>query len=122
EPAGTFSGPGAELALSALASGSIIGTALADLRGRSVLIATREQLPAAVALVELDGIARRVVLCPPDVSPDHFADVIKSAGVDIVLGDQPGWDGSGEVRYVEIGQFERSLVVGRVAVETTEWV
>jgi acyl-coenzyme A synthetase/AMP-(fatty) acid ligase len=38
------------------------------------------------------------------------------------LGDQPERDGSDEVRYLEIGQFERPLVVGRVAVETTEWV
>jgi acyl-coenzyme A synthetase/AMP-(fatty) acid ligase len=122
KPAGTFSGPGTELALSALASGSIIGSALADLRSRSVLVATREQLPAAVALVELDGVARRVVLCPPDVPPDHYADVIKSAGVDIVLGDQAARNRNSEIRFVAIGRFEHPLAVGRVAIETTEWI
>ena len=40
--------------LSALAGGSLF-TDLESLRGRCVLIATREQLATAIALVELDG-------------------------------------------------------------------
>lgn len=38
------------------------------LRGSSVLIATHDQLTAALAVIELDGIAARLVLCPPNCS------------------------------------------------------
>ena len=37
-----------------------------------MLVATRDQLTAALALIELDGIARRLVLCPPDFSFEHL--------------------------------------------------
>src|ERR1700709_1454974 len=38
-----------------------------DLRDSSILLAVPDQLSAALALIELDGLARRIVLCPPDV-------------------------------------------------------
>jgi hypothetical protein len=63
-----FHGRGASVRLSELATGSTLGAALESLRGRSVLVATREQLPTALALVELDGVARRMVLCTPELS------------------------------------------------------
>ena len=43
-------------------------TSCEALRGRSVLLALREQLSTAIALLELDGVARRLVLCTPDLS------------------------------------------------------
>ena len=46
-----FHGRGASVRLSDLATGSTLGAALESLRGRSVLIATREQLPTALALI-----------------------------------------------------------------------
>ena len=33
----------------------------------------REQLANAVALIELDGVARRLVLCTPDLAPEQLA-------------------------------------------------
>ena len=36
-----------------------------EFRGRSVLVATEDQLTSALVLIELDGIARRLILCPP---------------------------------------------------------
>ncbi len=57
KPGMEFHGRGASVRLSDLATGSTLGAALESLRGRSVLIATREQLPTALALVELDGVA-----------------------------------------------------------------
>src|SRR5262249_47720995 len=50
-----------EIRLNALIDASSLGDEAASLRGRSVLIATREQRAAALALIELDGHARRLV-------------------------------------------------------------
>src|SRR5438309_4734727 len=58
-----------------------------ELAGRSVLIATRDQLPTAVALLELDGMARRIVICPPDIAAEHMPGVVAKAGVDAIVSD-----------------------------------
>src|SRR3989442_12868962 len=63
----TLWGAEASVRLGELAGGSSLGGRLEELRGRSVLVAARGQLTAAVALIELDGVARRPVLCPPDL-------------------------------------------------------
>ena len=85
---GEFRGRGATLALAALAAGSTFGTALESLRGRSVLIGTREQLPTALALLELDGVARRMVLCTPDLAPERLAGVAATAQADAIVVDE----------------------------------
>src|ERR1700676_2581484 len=68
-----FHGRGASVGLAELARGATFGEWLESLRGRSVLIATHEQLPTALALLELDGVARRMVLCTPDLTPEQLA-------------------------------------------------
>ena len=55
-PTGAFHGTGAVVRLAALAEASSLGGHLEELRGRTVLIATRDQLTAALALIELDGV------------------------------------------------------------------
>jgi acyl-coenzyme A synthetase/AMP-(fatty) acid ligase len=84
---GEMHGRGATVALASLADGSIFGTALESLRGRSVLIATRDQLPTALALIELDGVARRMVLCTPDLTPEQIAGVAATAAADAIVVD-----------------------------------
>lgn len=79
-PAGSFHSPGAAVRLAELAGASSLGGRLEELRGRTVLIATRDQLTAALALIELDGVAQRIVLCPPDLASAHFPAVIETAG------------------------------------------
>ena len=76
-----------------LTRGTSLGGRLADLAGRSVLVATKGQLTAALALIELDGRARRLVILPPDIEPDHVAGVIAEAQVDAVVADDesPSW-------------------------------
>src|SRR5690242_939884 len=77
------------VALSDFVSGSALGARLDDIRGRSVLVSTSDQLAAALALIELDGIARRLVLCPPDLDPAHLPYVVATAEVDVVITDRP---------------------------------
>jgi acyl-coenzyme A synthetase/AMP-(fatty) acid ligase len=86
---GEFHGRGASVALRELAAGSTLGAALDALRGRSVLIATHEQLPTALALVELDGVARRMVLCTPDLTPEQLAAVAATAQADAIILEAP---------------------------------
>jgi acyl-coenzyme A synthetase/AMP-(fatty) acid ligase len=73
-----------------LARGSSLGANLESLRGRCVLISTARQLPTALALAELDGVARRMILCTPDLAPAHVASVVADAGVDTIVTDGPG--------------------------------
>jgi acyl-CoA synthetase (AMP-forming)/AMP-acid ligase II len=58
-----------------------------ELSGRSVLIATLDPLAAALSLIELDGIARRLVICTPDVAVDHFSSLVFKAGIDAIVSD-----------------------------------
>jgi acyl-coenzyme A synthetase/AMP-(fatty) acid ligase len=53
-----------------------------------VLVATTDQLTAALVLIELDGIARRLILYPPDSPLQHVPFVIASAGVDAIVSDR----------------------------------
>ena len=66
------------------------GTTLEDLeqlRGRNVMLATRTQLASALALIELDGIAQRVVLCTPDLTPEQFSAASATAEADAMVVD-----------------------------------
>src|SRR6201996_6294437 len=69
---------------------SAMGRALdADLSGAHVLLRTHDQLFAALALIELDGVAARIVIAPPDVKPEHLPSVIERAAVNVVVGEDP---------------------------------
>jgi len=86
EPAaGILHGRAASVALADLADASILDGKLESLRGRTVMLTMREQLATAVALVELDGVARRLVLCTPDLTPEQLAGVSAAAEADVAL-------------------------------------
>ena len=81
-------GAPANVAVEDLAQRTSLGGRRRELAGRSVLVATRDQLPAAVALLELDGLARRIVVCPPDIAAEHMPAVIAKAGVEAIVSDR----------------------------------
>lgn len=70
-----------------LSDGTALGGRLADLADKSVLVATGSQLTSALALIELDGVARRLTILPPDSDPDHFAAIVAGADIDAVVLD-----------------------------------
>jgi acyl-coenzyme A synthetase/AMP-(fatty) acid ligase len=76
------------VALSDLNEGTSLGGHLGELCDRSVLIATGDQLTTAMALIELDGLARRLILCPPDLSAEHLPHVIATAEVDAIVSNR----------------------------------
>src|SRR3954468_10879958 len=70
---------------------SAMGRALdADLSGRNVLLRSSDQLFAALGLIELDGVAARIVIAPPDIKPEHLAAIVERAGIETVVSDDPG--------------------------------
>jgi acyl-coenzyme A synthetase/AMP-(fatty) acid ligase len=58
------------------------------LSGRNVLIATEETLPCALALLELDGVANRIVICPHGIPTEHMAEICKTAEIDVIVSDK----------------------------------
>jgi len=80
----------ARVSIHDFARGNNLDANLESLRGRCVLISTARQLPTALALAELDGIARRMILCTPGLAPSHVASVMADAGVDTIVTDGPG--------------------------------
>jgi acyl-coenzyme A synthetase/AMP-(fatty) acid ligase len=112
------------VALDALAGGSGFGGRLEALRGRSVLLVVREQINAAVALIELDGVARRIVICTPDVPLDYLRAIAATAEVDAIVYDQgtPDLKALGVPLQIACGA---DIVAGSVGVKDvleTEWV
>lgn len=71
-----------------LAGGTTLGGRLSELAGKSVLLATGSQLTAALALIELDGVARRITILPPDVDPAHVPVLTANAETDAVVFDR----------------------------------
>jgi acyl-coenzyme A synthetase/AMP-(fatty) acid ligase len=107
----------------ALLGGTALGSSREALRDRCVLLATQEQFGTAVALLELDGLARRIVLCTPDLQPAQLADVASSAGADAIVVDSardlaslPALD-----RYLLSAELEPAAPPSRRLGET-EWV
>lgn len=123
-PAGSFHGPGSVVRLSELAGASCLGGQLEALRGRTVLIATRDQLTAALALIELDGVAQRIVLCPPDLAAAHFPGVIETAGASAWVRDSAIAEefGSGLQICVTARPTAAPENLTRRQTQETEWV
>src|SRR5215472_267978 len=72
-----------------------------ELSGRSVLLAMSGQLSSALGMIELDGVARRLLLCPPDLNPDHIQALINDAEIDAIVTDQPPrWSDAGIYQIV----------------------
>jgi len=121
--AGAFCGRSASIALNELGTASTFGAKLEQLRGRSVLLATHEQLATAAALVELDGVARRLVLCTPDLTPDQLAGVAVAAAADVIVVDAA----AARVSTLALAHIESSALPTRGTLERrcsedTEWV
>ena len=84
----SFFDRGAALRFTDLARGSSFSGHLSELAGRSLLLATESQLTSALALIELDGVSRRIVILPPDADPAHFPAIISIAAIDAAVVDK----------------------------------
>jgi acyl-CoA synthetase (AMP-forming)/AMP-acid ligase II len=116
-------GVDASVSLDDLRQGSSLGGRLDELRGRSILLATGDQLAAALALVELDGVARRLVLCPPDLPPEYLPFVISTAAVNAVVSDKTAAEAAlGVEPFVTCGVSITPAGTRRTRQHPTEWI
>jgi acyl-coenzyme A synthetase/AMP-(fatty) acid ligase len=104
-------------------SATSLGGARERLADRAVLLAASDQLRTAAALIELDGLARRLVLCPPDLDPRLLGEIASIAEIDAVVhdADRPPPAGLG-VASVSCGlplRLSSQPSLPRIA---TEWV
>ena len=118
-----FHAPSGPTAVRSLADCSILGGKLESLRGRSVLLATYDQLPTALALLELDGVARRLVLCTPDLTADQLRQVAATAQADAIVVDST--TAQRELPPLEVvvaGKMTSGGKLERHSSNATEWI
>src|SRR4051812_4598247 len=111
------------VSLDDLRHGTVLGGRRAELAGRSVLLATRDQLAAAAALIDLDGVAGRLILCTPDLPAEHLATIAARGGVDAIVSDHD--DESGAPAVGLRVRCDRAVTPARDAGTpscATEWV
>ena len=107
-----------------LVRGSILDGRGEELRGRSVVIMTAGQLSTALAMFELDGIARRIVIYPYELTLDYLSFVIGATNAAAIVSDRsalPG--GSASVRHYTPGPhtiIPRNY--DRNTQQQTEWI
>ncbi len=96
----------------------------AELRNQSVLVSSHEQMTASLALLALDGVARRIVLCPPDLKPEHLSYVLATAEIDAIISDHEPESTAfpAGIRYLTCRTDELSPVPAGDERLVTEWI
>jgi acyl-coenzyme A synthetase/AMP-(fatty) acid ligase len=124
DPGAAVEGWADRLPLAALAAHTGLGAARGALAGRSVLLRTQGQTGAAQGVVELDGLARRLVLCPPDLAAEHLPTVKELAGIEAIVTDgppDPALAGLG-VPMFSLGPIVEPLGPAATPAAATEWL
>ncbi len=121
--AGTLGGGGIRVALARMRHGSCLGDAADELAGKSVLIAVASQLEAALVLIELDGLCRRLVLLPPDVKEAQLAPIIRDAEADAIVCSDPGAFAASGLTSVYVPNLDIVPLAGKARISLrTEWL
>jgi acyl-coenzyme A synthetase/AMP-(fatty) acid ligase len=111
-----------EVALHDLVTHSTLESGV-ELGGGSFLIHTTDPLCAALALVELDGVSQRMVLCPPGVADEHLAAIAATSEVGAVISDggevTPGLE---HLEHIRIDAQRRTPRRARSDARRTEWI
>jgi acyl-coenzyme A synthetase/AMP-(fatty) acid ligase len=95
---------------------------LGELSGRSVLMAVADQLVSGLAMTELDGVARRMLLCPPDFNTDYLQTLIEDAGIDAVVTDQPERWADAAIDLVVTAGAPSPVAAAAKTERATEWL
>ena len=102
---------------------SSLGSHLPSLRGRSVILVVRDMAKAAAGLIDLDGCARRIVLCPPGWELSRLELAAREAEVDALV-----FDGDGDAPQIPVELAAacrlplQQLDMPRAACCETEWI
>jgi acyl-CoA synthetase (AMP-forming)/AMP-acid ligase II len=84
---GGISEGGETLALVRLFGQTRFANRLEEFRDKVVLLVTHNQLDTVWALVELDGVARRIIICPPDATEALAGALFQIGGAEILVAD-----------------------------------
>src|SRR3979490_1095043 len=93
-----------------------------QLSARSVLLAVSDQLISAIAMTEIDGVARRMLLCPPDLNADHIQALIEDAEIDAVVTDQPARWADSDVYLIVAARPPVRAGAKATTARATEWL
>ena len=111
------------LRLDELERATSLGPNLKGLLGRSVVLWVGDMAKAAAALIELDGLARRVVLCPPGWEPWRLESAAATAEADALVYDGEAEAPSIRVRHSVACRLPlQPLDAPRASEFETEWV
>src|SRR5579863_336296 len=72
------------------ATRSPFGAERRQFAGRNVVLSVRDMAKAAAALIDLDGVARRILLCPPGWEADKIERAASLAQADALAYDEEG--------------------------------
>src|SRR5579864_4392200 len=108
--------------LTDIAGQTCLNGGLAALSGRSVLLAASSQFRSALAMLEIDGVARRMLLCPPDLNDNHIQALVADAEIDAIVTDQPArFAQSGIALVITVDENLRSTAPAE-SERATEWL
>jgi acyl-coenzyme A synthetase/AMP-(fatty) acid ligase len=95
---------------------------LGELSGRSVLLAVADQLISGIVMTELDGVARCMLLCPPDLNEGYLQALMEGADIDAVVTDHPArWADAGTQLIVTAGAPGHAAANAQTE-RATEWL
>jgi acyl-coenzyme A synthetase/AMP-(fatty) acid ligase len=101
---------------------SCLSNRLGELSGRSVLMAVSDQLISGLVMTEVDGVARRMLLCPPDLNADHLQSLMQDADIDAVVTDQPERWASSDVKLIVAAGPPMGAAAPTRTERATEWL
>jgi acyl-coenzyme A synthetase/AMP-(fatty) acid ligase len=110
------------VSLAEFAAQTCLAGRLGELRGRSVLLAVADQLVSGLAIMELDGVARRMLLCPPDLATGHLSTLIEDAEIDAVVTDDPAQWTASRIGLVVPAQTPLHTAQRTQTERATEWL
>lgn len=110
------------VSLTDVLSHTVLGGRLHELAGRSVLLKLSDQLKSGLAMIELDGVARRMLLCPPDLNPDHLDALIADAEIDAVVTDDSAQWTDKAIALIVTAQLPLAAAAPAKTDRATEWL
>src|SRR5262245_55686717 len=105
-----------------LLNGTILSGRRRELHGKSVLIAPKAQLASALALIELDGIASRLVVCQPDFPSQRLESVIEQAEIEAIVCDEQTQEFGTHLPHFRCSSLTHDNAELNGPSQSTEWI
>ena len=112
------------VALADVMAGSCLAGGGKEARGHTVLLSPESQLASALAMIDLDGVAQSLVVCPPDLPPEHRAIIAERLRADLLVSDGAAETGPGqkEIRRLHCAPRIVSPHLFELETNETDWI